>query len=138
MAKPIRSAANRQEAVKILKCLAEKGPLINKRGLIVTLSSDSRGKIVSSKALKTSYGQKAHFMAVANIDKLFFNAIEPWEFELNPHKNNNDLTARHYLYAPLEFANKLIPVKLTVKEYKDTLLNKRLYSIEAIDAELGQ
>jgi hypothetical protein len=136
MAKPVRAAHKRQEAADILKYLAEKGPLINKRGLIATLSSDSRGKIVSSKALKTSYGQKAHFMAVANIDKLFSNAIEPWKFALNPRKNNDDLVARHYLYAPLEFDGKLIPVKITVKEYKDIALGMRLYSIEAINAEL--
>jgi predicted type IV restriction endonuclease len=60
---------------------------------------------------------------------------EPWEYELNPNKNNNDLKARRYLYAPLEFDNKIIPVKITVKEYKDITLGKRLYSIEAIDVE---
>jgi hypothetical protein len=76
-------------------------------------------------------------MAVANIDKLFSNAIEPWKFELNPSKNNDDLAARHYLYAPLEFDGKLIPVKITVKEYKDIALGMRLYSVEAINAELG-
>jgi Golgi nucleoside diphosphatase len=77
-------------------------------------------------------------MAVANIDKLFSNAIEPWKFELNPGKNNDDLAARRYLYAPLEFDSKLIPVKITVKEYKDIALGMRLYSIEAIDVELEQ
>jgi len=101
-----------------------------------TSSSDSRGKIVSSKALDTSYGRKAHFLAVANLDRLFFYSIEPWEYELNPNKNNDDLKARRYLYAPLEFDHKIIPVKITVKEYKDTTLGKRLYSIEAIDAVL--
>jgi len=136
MAKPIRTAQNRYEATQILKEIAAKGPLTNKNGLTVTLSSDSRGKIVSSKALNTSYGQKAHFLAVANLDKLFFNSIEPWEYELNPNKNNDDLKARRYLYAPLEFDNKIIPVKITVKEYKDESLGKRLYSIEAIDVEI--
>jgi hypothetical protein len=137
MASPVRAASNRHEATKILKYLASQGPLTNKTGLTVTLSSDSRGKIVSSKALKTSYGQKAHFLAVANIDKLFSHAIEPWKFELNPGKNNDDLMARRYLYAPLAFDNKIIPVKITIKEYKDTNLGKRLYSVEAIDAILG-
>jgi len=136
MAKPVRTAGNRQEAARILKEIADQGPLMNKYGLIVTLSSDSRGKIVSSKALNTSYEQKAHFLAVANLDKLFFNAIEPWEYELNPNKNNDELKARRYFYAPLEFDNKIIPIKLTVKEYKDTTLGKRLYSIEAINDEL--
>jgi hypothetical protein len=137
MAKPIRYTNTRREAAEILKSIADKGPLANKSGLVATLSSDSRGKIVSSKALGTSYGQMVHFLAVANIDKLFFNAIEPWEFELNPNKNNDELSARRYLYAPLEYDSRIIPVKITVKVYKDTSLGKRLYSIEAIDAELG-
>ena len=136
MAKPIRYAENRREATRILKEIANQGPLTNKYGLTVTLSSDSRGKIVSSKALGTSYGQKAHFLAVANLDKLYHNSIEPWVYELNPNKNNDDLKARRYLYAPLKFDNRIIPVKITVKEYKDISLGKRLYSIEAIDVEL--
>ena len=137
MARPIRSATTRQEAAKILKEIALRGPLINKNGLEVTISSDSKGKIVSSKALNTSYGQKAHFNAVANIDKLFLNSIEPWEYELNPNKNNNELKARRYLYSPLEIDDKIIPIKITIKEFRDTTLGKRLYSIEAIDYELG-
>jgi hypothetical protein len=136
MAKPIRRAENRYEATRILKEIANHGPLTNKHGLTVTLSSDSRGKIVSSKALANSYGQKAHFLAVANLDKLYHNSIEPWLYELNPNKNNDDLKARRYLYAPLEFDNRIIPVKITVKEYKDMSLGKRLYSIEAIDVEI--
>jgi len=136
MAKPLRTANNRYEATIILKEIAATGPLTNKKGLTVTLSSDSRGKILSSKALNTSYGQKAHFLAVANLDMLFFNSIEPWEYGLNPNKNNDDLKARRYLYAPLEFDNKIIPVKITVKEYKDEFFGKRLYSIEAIDVEI--
>ena len=136
MAKPVRTAQNRYEAAIILKEIASGGPLINKNGLIVTLSSDSRGKIVSSKALNSSDGQKAHFLAVANLDRLFLNSIEPWEYELNPNKNNDDLKARRYLYAPLEFNNRIIPVKMTVKEYKDDSLGKRIYSVEAIDVEI--
>jgi hypothetical protein len=136
MAKPVRTAQTRYEATIILKQIAAQGPLTNKNGLIVTLSSDSRGKIVSNKALNTSYGQKVHFLAVANLDKLFSNSIEPWEFELNPNKSNDNLKARRYLYAPLEFQNEIIPVKITVKEYKDESLGKRLYSIEAIGKEI--
>ena len=138
MAKPIRTAQNRYAATQILKEIVAKGPLTNKKGLTVTLSSDSRGKIVSSKALNTSYSQKVHFLTVANLDKLFFNSIEPWEYALNPNKNNDDLKARRYLYTPLEFDNKIIPVKITVKEYKDESLGKRLYSIEAIDVEMAK
>ena len=73
---------------------------------------------------------------MVNLDKLFENAIEPWEFELNPHKNNDDLAARRYFYAPLDYEGKIIPVKITLKEYKDTSLGRRLYSVEVIDYEL--
>jgi hypothetical protein len=135
MAKPVRIAEDRREATKILKEIIC-GTLTNKNGLTATLSSDSRGKILSSKALVTSYRRKAHFLAVANLDKLFYNSIEPWKYEFNPNKNNDELKERRYLYAPLEFDHKIIPVKITVKEYKDTTLGNRLYSIEAIDVEL--
>jgi len=136
MAKPIRTASNRQEASNVLREISNQGPLSSKNGLTVTLSRSSRGKIISSKALNNSYSQKAHFLAVANLDKLFFNSIEPWEFKLNPNKINNDLKIRRYLYAPLEYDNKIIPVKITVKEFIDTALGKRLYSVEAIDVEI--
>ncbi|GHV38100.1 hypothetical protein AGMMS49546_07800 [Spirochaetia bacterium] len=136
IAKSIRTASTRQRAAEILKEISEKGALTNKRGLMATLSSDSRGKIVSSKALRTSSGQQVHFMAVANLDKLFYNAIEPWDFEMNPNKNNMDLNARRYLFAPLESDEKIIVVKITIKEYIDESLRKRIYSVEAVDTDL--
>jgi hypothetical protein len=100
------------------------------------LVNDSIGKIVSQDAVNISCDQAAHYHAVANIDKFFSNAIEPWKFELNPTKNNQGLKARRYLYAPMEYEGRIIPVKFTVKEYDDPKLSKKLYSIEAIDVEL--
>jgi hypothetical protein len=38
----------------------------------------------------------------------------------------------------MEYDSRTIPVKITVKVYKDEQLGKRLYAIEVIDAELGQ
>ena len=73
---------------------------------------------------------------MANIDKLYTNAIEPWEFELNPNKENDGLKARRYLYAPMEYGGKITVVKITVKEYENTRLENKLYSIEAVDVEL--
>jgi hypothetical protein len=67
---------------------------------------------------------------------LYSNAIEPWEFELNPHKNNTGLKTRRYLYAPMEYNEKITVVKITVKEYADTDLQNKLYSIEAVDVDL--
>ncbi|GHV80186.1 hypothetical protein AGMMS49944_19770 [Spirochaetia bacterium] len=137
MAKMPRTAKNRQETTEILKEIAKKGPIASKTGIVATLSSDSIGKIVSSKALNNSYSQMVHFHVAANIDKLFLNAIEPWKFELNPNKNNTELGSRRYLYAPCEYEDRIFPVKITVKEYKDQNLGKRLYSVEAIDVDLA-
>ena len=64
---------------------------------------------------------------------MFPNAIEPWSFELNPAKNNDGLKARHYLYAPMSFHEKILVVKFTVKEYINPDIENKMYSIEAID-----
>ncbi|MDR2901004.1 MAG: hypothetical protein LBV20_05750 [Treponema sp.] len=85
-----------------------------------------------------SFCPEAHYLAAANIDKLYFNAIEPWKFELNPNKENDGLNSRRYLYSPMEYGGKITIVKITVKEYIDTELQNKLYSIEAIDVELGR
>jgi hypothetical protein len=61
------------------------------------------GKLVSAVAVRASFSPEAHYLAAANIDKLFSNAIEPWFFELNPDKNNEGLLTRRYLFAPMEY-----------------------------------
>jgi hypothetical protein len=136
MAKPIRMARNRWEVTQILKMITEKGILTSKSGLSARLPGKSIGKIVSSEAVNASFNKDVHYLAVANIDKLYSNAIEPWEFALNPQKNNGGLKNRRYLYAPLEFGGRAIVVKFTVKEYLDEKLANKLYSIEAINVLL--
>jgi len=133
MANPKRTAANRQEAVIILKEIAKKGTLANKTGFKARLSGKTIGKIVSNQAINTSFNSKAHYLAAANLDYLFINAIEPWKFELNPSKNNDGLKERHYLYSPLEYKGAIMLVKITVKEYINNRLENNLYSIEVID-----
>jgi len=133
MAKPKRTAANRHEAVIILKEIAKKGALTNKTGFKARLSGKTIGKIVSNQAINTSFNSEAHYLAVANLDYLFINSIEPWKFELNPSKNNDGLKERHYLYSPLEYEGSIMLVKITVKEYINGQLENNLYSIEVID-----
>jgi hypothetical protein len=133
MAKPKRSAANRQEATIILKEIVKKGGLTNKTGFKARLSGKAIGKIVSNQAINTSFGSKVHYLAAANLDYLFINSIEPWKFELNPSKSNDGLKERHYLYSPLEYEGSIVLVKITVKEYTDDHLENKLYSIEVID-----
>jgi len=81
--------------------------------------------------------REALWQAAANIDKLFAHSIEPWRFELNPNKNNDGLKDRRVLYAPMEYAERILPVKLIVKEFLDQSAGAKLYSIEAIDFDLN-
>ena len=134
MAAPVRQASNRQEATAILKELAGHSPFTSRSGLPARLSNRSIGKIVSRPAVASSFCPEAHYLAAANIDGLYSNAIEPWAFELNPNKENDRLKARRYLYAPMEYGGKIAVVKITVKEYENA--QNKLYSIEAVDVDL--
>ena len=136
MAKMPRVANNRNEAVDMLRQISENGEMKSKSGLAATLSGKSIDEIVSGRAMQHSFNAAAHWQAAANVDKLFSNAIEPWKFELNPGKNNESLRERRYFYAPMEYSGRIVPVKLTVKEYRQIGTGKRLYSIEAIDADV--
>jgi hypothetical protein len=131
MAAPVRWAGGRREASNILKEIAAHGPLTSKSGLIARLRRRSIGKLVSSVAIHSSFSPEAHYLAAANVDKFFSNAIEPWLFELNPNKNNEGLKARHYLFAPMDYQGNILIVKFTVKEYYKA--DSNIYSIEALE-----
>ena len=137
MAAPQRQADNRRAAMDCLKEIALNGPFTSRSGLAARLPLRSIGKIVSHAAVVNSFCPEAHYLAAANIDKLYSNAIEPWEFKLNPNKDNTGLKARRYLYAPMEYGGKIALVKITVKEYADADLSSKLYSIEALGVDLG-
>jgi hypothetical protein len=136
MSAPLRQASNRRTAMDYLKEIAFHSPFTSRSGLSARLPNRSLGKIVSHAAVVSSFCQEAHYLAAANIDKLYTNAIEPWEFDLNPNKDNAGLKTRRYLYAPMEYEGKITIVKITVKEYEDANLQNNLYSIAAIDVEL--
>jgi hypothetical protein len=140
IAKPIRSAADREEATKILKDVMNKNKdgLHSADGVTATLSGDSIRKLVSGKSLSKSVSNQAHYQAVANLDKLFSHALEKGKFPLDPNKDNTGLKGRKFLYAPMEFDRKLIPVKFTVKEFANPKDGNRIYSIEAVDAIIGE
>jgi hypothetical protein len=52
------------------------------------------------------------------------------------NKRSTDYADVHRLYAPLEYNGRIIPVKITVKALKSELEGKRIYSLEAVDAEI--
>ncbi|MDR1803344.1 MAG: hypothetical protein LBQ94_07020 [Treponema sp.] len=131
MAAPVRKAKDRREATTILKEIAGNSPFTSKSGLTARLQRRTVGKLVSSVAVYSSFSPEAHYLAAANIDKFFSNAIEPWLFELNPNKNNEGIKARRYLFAPMEYQGRIAIIKITVKEYHAA--ENKLYSIEALD-----
>jgi hypothetical protein len=143
MARPIRLAHNRQEAEEALKFIISGNgsvkrssvQLTSRSGLTAFLRRSSIGKLVSGIQEK-EMPKEALWLAAANIDKLFGNAIEPWRFELNPEKNNDGLRDRRILFAPLAYEKQILPVKMTIKEFLDPLVGAKLYSIEAIDFNL--
>jgi hypothetical protein len=137
MAKMPYEADSFEQAKDYLIPLINK-PLANKTGLNGIITRNSMKEILSGNTTDKSFNIKAHLKAAANIDKLFSNAIEKWKFELNPNKNNENLEDRKYLYSPMEFGGKIVPVKIALMIYKDRTAKKRIYAIEAIDVELGQ
>jgi len=131
MSAPSRWAGNRKDATDILKELAGRGPFTSRSGLTARLRRKSISKLVSGVAVGSSFSPEAHYLAAANIDGLFANALEPWLFELNPNKNNQGLKARRYLFAPMEWTGKVVMVKFTVKEYHEA--ETGIYSVEALE-----
>jgi len=140
MAKPIRYVKSRSEAENALENIISGNGAVkrsaielkSKSGISAFLRRSSIGKLVSGIQEK-GIPKEALWQAAANIDKLFTHSIEPWRFELNPHKNNDGLKDRRILYAPMEYAERILPVKLTVKEFLDRSVNAKIYSIETIN-----
>jgi hypothetical protein len=137
-AKPIRTAKSRNEAKLILDEIASKGALRSADGVEATISGKSKREILSGKSSRNSFEKEAHWQAVANIDKLYSNAIEKQLVELVTNKDNRNLESRKFLYSPMTYKKRIILVKFTVFEYKIKQNKLRLYNIEAIDIELGQ
>jgi hypothetical protein len=144
MAKPIRVVNTRRGAREALEAIITNNgtenvsarELTSRSGLSAYLRRSSIGKLVSAIQTK-NMPVEALWLATANIDKLYSNAIEPWKFELNPNKSNDGLKDRFILYAPLEYKNHIIPVKITVKEYRDPQVPKKIYSVETVDVVIN-
>jgi uncharacterized protein (DUF1810 family) len=80
-----QQATSLEEAKAVLKKLVGKS-LQSRSGIVATISNKTIKKITSGKATGKSFDAKAHFLAAANLEKLFANAIEPFKFSLSPKK----------------------------------------------------
>jgi hypothetical protein len=70
------------------------------------------------------------------ISKSGIKCNRTWKFELDPNKNNENLKDRKYLYVPMSYNSRVIPIKITVKKYKEKESTERIYSITAIDVDI--
>jgi hypothetical protein len=110
--------------------------MVSRSGLCATISRKSIEKILSGTSIEDSHNYKAHILATGNIDQLYTNAIEPWNFEMNPNKNNDGLVNVHRLFAPMEYEGIINIVKITVKEMKNPNDGNRIYTIKTLDVFL--
>ena len=131
-----RFPQNYTEARKILSSFIV-NPLKNISGLTATLSKNSIEKILSDAGEGSAKNLKAHLLAAGNLDKLFTHSIEPWSFEMNPNKNNDNIADIHRLYALMEYEGKITVVKITVKEMKNSKDGNRIYTIRSLRVGLG-
>ena len=136
-ARTVRKAHTRDEVRTILQELVYK-PLKSRSGIEATVSNNSIEKMVSGKAADKSFNAHAHFLAAANLEQLFSNAIEPFTFSLDPEKSNENYKEVKRLYAPMAFQGRIIPVKFTVMVMLNEKEGKRIYSLEAIDVDLDK
>lgn len=137
MAHMDRQPKSYAQAREILTTLVDR-PMVSNSGLHATLSKNSIEEILSGTSGSASYDLKAHLLAAGNIDQLYANAIEPWKFEMNPHKDNSNMVGIHRLFAPMEYNGNIIVVKITVKEMKNPKDGNRIYTIKALDVFLKE
>ena len=135
MARIERKCETYAQAREILSSLAGH-PLTSRSGLQAVISKNSIEKILSSKSVDDSHDFKAHLLAAGNLDKLYTNAIEPWSFQMNPSKNNDSLISVHRLFAPMEYKEQIVVVKITVKEMKNPKDGNRIYAIKSLNVFL--
>jgi hypothetical protein len=136
----IKAHMNRQsetyaQARKILSSLIG-DQMVSRSGLHAVISRKSIKKILSGTSVEDSHNYKAHILAAGNIDQLYCNAIEPWNFEMNPNKNNDGLVSVHRLFAPMEYEGIINIVKITVKEMINPNNGNRIYTIKTLNVLL--
>ena len=107
-------------------------PLVNKAGgMTATVSGRALGKMVSGSAVGKSISPEAHALAVANLDRLFGNALLS---EIAPDRaNDENIKAIHRFAAPMFLGDELLRVNLLVKELARPDQGNRLYTVEAVE-----
>jgi putative DNA primase/helicase len=126
----LRQASTFEEARVVAEVFKGK-PLNTRDGTMrAVLSRNNLDKILSGKAVGKSDSPALHALAVANLDHLFYQAIQGWSH--TDHKQDPNLKAVHRLFAPMLTEGRIKLVKLTVKESALPNQANRIYSVEAL------
>lgn len=128
----LRPATLFSDARRIAKEFQGK-PLVSAEGITATVSRTNLDKMLSASAVHKSESPKEHALAVANLDKLFAQAVTGW-VKVDRNQNPNILALRR-MFAPMIVESKARMVKLTVKEYTQPEHGNKIYSVEAITVE---
>ncbi len=131
-AKVQRQAVNRQEAQEQASNFAGQELINTHSGVRAVISNKNISKMASGKAFEKSVNEQAHWVAVANADKLFENSVFAWQYQDRNEDINID--AIHRAIAPMKFNDEIYIAKLTIKELARGEGN-RVYSVEAVDIE---
>jgi hypothetical protein len=107
-------------------------PIANKDdGLTATVSRNALGKMLSQSAVRKSDTESAHAFAVANLDRLFEEAIRTHSGP--DEKGSIHIAAMHRYHTPFPYRGEIIMAKMTVKEFARQADGNRLYTVEALD-----
>lgn len=127
-----RGAINRKEAQSQAENFIGQELVNMHSGIKAIISNKNISKMTSGKAFEKSSSEQAHWVAVANADKLFENSIFGWQYQDRNEDINID--AIHRAIAPMKLNNEIYLAKLTIKELAREEGN-RVYSVEAVEIE---
>lgn len=126
-----RAASNLKEAIVAARDFVNQ-PITNlDDGLVATASGNAITKMTSQSATGKSVSVEAHAFAIANLDRLFENAIRTHSGP--DERGDSNLAAVHRYYAPFQTSDGVVLAKLTVKEFARASEGSRIYSVEAVD-----
>ncbi|MDR2172833.1 MAG: hypothetical protein LBE32_01290 [Burkholderiales bacterium] len=126
-----RTAANFKDAKDAALSFVNK-PLTNRKsGMVATVSGNSIGKMLNTKAVGKSSSPETHARVVANLDVLFERAVLGWS---RPDKNSDiNIPAIHRFFTAVHTETGVHLVKLTVKEHLSGEQGNKIYSVEAVE-----
>jgi len=126
----MRKATNFKQAREAAKAFQGQ-PLTNKAtGMVAVVSRKSLDKMLSASAVSKSESPVIHSTAVANVDSLFARAI--WGWSKPDRANDPSIVAIHRFFTTAQIGERLLTVKLTVKETAQTEHPNQLYTVEAV------